>query len=199
MQKFINSAAIKRLFDIALALFGLVVFSPVGLIAAIAIKKEDGGPVFYRQQRWGRGGVKFEALKFRSMVPDADRAAGFRPAGEHDSRITRTGKALRATAMDELPQLLNILRGDMSFVGPRALSIEEIDPAFPGFAERHRLQPGLTGTAQVHASRDATLQEKFQYDLEYVKKRTLWSDISLIFLSFWVTLRGKWESRGKKF
>ena len=125
-------------------------------------------------------------------------SVGVKPARENDVRFTRIGKVLRATALDELPQLINILKGDMSFVGPRALAVGELDASFPGFAERHEGRPGLTGSAQIDASRDAALKEKFRYDLDYIRNRTFWGDLRLIFLSVWITLRGRWESRDKK-
>jgi lipopolysaccharide/colanic/teichoic acid biosynthesis glycosyltransferase len=100
--------------------------------------------------------------------------------------------------MDELPQLINIWKGDMSFVGPRALAVEEVSSSTPGFLERHQIRPGLTGTAQVYASRDISLEEKFSCDLEYIRTQTFWGDLELLFLSLWITLRGKWESRQKK-
>jgi lipopolysaccharide/colanic/teichoic acid biosynthesis glycosyltransferase len=100
--------------------------------------------------------------------------------------------------MDELPQLINIWKGDMSFVGPRALAVEEVDPSVPGFSRRHQIRPGLTGPAQVYAPRDASLQEKFCCDLDYIRNWTLGGDLKLLFLSLAISLRGKWESRDKK-
>jgi len=189
----------KRLFDFLLATFGILAFFPVGLAAAIAVKLGDGGPVFYTQPRWGRNGRKFRAVKFRSMihVPEAD--AEFKPAEEHDARITTVGRFLRNTALDELPQLLNIWRGDMSFVGPRALAVQEIGPHTPGFEERHRVRPGLTGPAQLYAAKDIPLTEKFRYDVDYAATRSFPGDLKLLFMSVWVTLRGKWETRDAKF
>lgn len=192
------SLVFKRAFDICLATIGLFVFFPIGLIFVLSIKREDRGPLFYVQERWGKEGKKFKAYKFRTMVPEADRKWGLKPAEENDFRVTRIGKFLRATAMDELPQLINIWKGDMSFVGPRALAVGEISPSFPNFLERHGVRPGLTGPAQVYAPRDASFEEKFRYDLDYIRTRIFWRDIQLIFLSLWVTLHGKWESREKK-
>ncbi|MGE3340169.1 MAG: sugar transferase, partial [Alphaproteobacteria bacterium] len=150
----------KRAFDVVLAAAGLALSWPIWLAVALAIRLEDGGPVFFRQARYGQHGVPFDALKFRSMVA----TAGSRPAVAalaDDPRVTRVGRVLRKTALDELPQLWNILRGDMSFVGPRALAITEVEAggdgqpvpqtALPGFAERHRVRPGLTGLAQIYA------------------------------------------------
>lgn len=188
----------KRGFDLLLASLGILIFSPSAVLFALLLKSEDGGPIFYFQERWGRGGKKFKAYKFRTMVPEADKTWGLKPAQENDHRVTRIGKFLRATAMDELPQLLNIWKGDMSFVGPRALAVGELNPSVPAFFDRHQIQPGLTGLAQVYAPRDASLEEKFRYDLDYIQNRSFWGDLRLLFLSVWITLRGKWESRGKK-
>jgi len=192
------SPAFKRLFDICLATTGLVVFSPLVFILILAIKWEDNGPVFYVQERWGRGERKFKAYKFRTMVPHADQKWGLKPAQENDERVTKVGKFLRATALDELPQLFNIWKGEMSFVGPRALAVGELHPSVPSFSERHQARPGLTGPAQIYAPRDASFEEKFRYDLDYLQNRTFGRDLKLLFLSLGITLRGKWESREKK-
>jgi lipopolysaccharide/colanic/teichoic acid biosynthesis glycosyltransferase/glycosyltransferase involved in cell wall biosynthesis len=199
----------KRLFDVCLAGLGLLVSAPLWALIAVAIKLEDGGPVFYAQDRVGLHGGRFRGLKFRSMVPEADRRFGPRQAGEHDPRITRVGRLLRATAMDELPQLWNIFRGDMSFVGPRALMPAEIEVRaggeavriedVPGYEERHRVRPGLTGIAQIFADRDIPRRHKFRLDLLYIRKQSFWLDLKLIALSFWITFRGTWERRGPKF
>ncbi|PYM88922.1 MAG: hypothetical protein DME13_00700 [Candidatus Rokuibacteriota bacterium] len=141
--------------------------------------------------------------------PDSDRRFGPRQATAGDARVTRVGRILRATAMDELPQLWNIFRGDMSFVGPRALMPQEIEvngagetvsiDTIPGYQERHRVTPGLTGVAQIYADRDIRRRDKFRYDRLYIGKQTFWLDVRLIMLSFWITFRGKWEHRGQKF
>jgi colanic acid biosynthesis glycosyl transferase WcaI len=198
----------KRSFDIALSGIGLFVSSPMWAVIALAIKLDDAGPIFYMQDRVGRGGRLFKAFKFRSMIPNADATFGPLQAQASDVRITRVGRFLRATAMDELPQLWNIFRGDMSFVGPRALRQGEVEihyagssdvEACPGFAERHRVQPGLTGLAQVYARRDLPRRQKFKLDLLYVKRRSFWLDVKLVVISFWISFRGKWEHSGKKF
>jgi lipopolysaccharide/colanic/teichoic acid biosynthesis glycosyltransferase len=125
-----------------------------------------------------------------------------------DSRITRVGRVMRATAMDELPQLWNIFRGDMSFVGPRALRPGEIEvdggspvplEAVPGYADRILVRPGLTGVAQVYAPRDISRRSKFRYDRLYIRRRSFGLDVRLILLSFWISFRGTWESRGRKY
>jgi lipopolysaccharide/colanic/teichoic acid biosynthesis glycosyltransferase len=189
---------VKRLFDFFLAAIGIIFFSPIALISALMIKIEDGGPPLYVQERWGKGGKKFKAYKFRTMTPDADKKFGLRPAQENDVRVTQVGRFLRATAMDELPQLINILKGDMSFVGPRALAVRELDPSMPGFLQRHQIRPGLTGPAQIHAPRSVSLKEKFDYDFSYIETRTFLGDLGLLSASLWITARGKWESRQKK-
>jgi lipopolysaccharide/colanic/teichoic acid biosynthesis glycosyltransferase len=200
---------IKRAFDVMLSGAGLLVSAPVWAVAALLIKLEDGGPVFYRQDRVGAGGRTFSVLKFRSMVPDAERNSGPLQALVDDPRVTRVGRLLRATAMDELPQLVNILRGDMSFVGPRALRPGEIDAdrpgkvvaleAIDGYHARSVVQPGLTGIAQIYAPRDVARRQKFRYDLVYIKRRSFWLDLRLIMLSFWISFRGTWEHRERKF
>jgi lipopolysaccharide/colanic/teichoic acid biosynthesis glycosyltransferase len=194
----------KRLFDIVVAGTGLMVLAPVSALIALAIKIEDGGPVFYTQERVGRHCRVFTAYKFRSMVVDAERATGAVQAREGDPRITRVGRVLRATAFDELPQLWNIVRGDMSVVGPRPLRPGEADTtadgahlplsAIPGYEARHRVRPGLTGIAQVYAPRDLPRTGKFRYDLLYQRKAGFCLDLRLILQSFWITARGRWET-----
>jgi lipopolysaccharide/colanic/teichoic acid biosynthesis glycosyltransferase len=199
----------KRVFDVLLSGVGLLLALPLGAIIALAVKLGDGGPVFFVQERVGKGGRPFKGYKFRSMVPDADRKLGTVQAEEEDPRVTPVGKLLRKTAMDELPQLWNIFRGDMSFVGPRALAPREVEirgdgrsvslEEIPGFGERHRVTPGLTGIAQIFAPRDIPRRQKFRYDRLYVRKQSFWLDIKLILISFWITFRGTWEVRGEKF
>lgn len=199
----------KRALDVTLSGVGLIASAPLWAVIATLIKLEDGGPVFYRQQRSGRNGVPFDVHKFRSMIPDAEAHVGAVQATEHDPRVTRVGRLLRATAMDELPQLWNIFRGDMSFTGPRALRPGEIEVRgrgivekledVPGFSERSSVRPGLTGIAQIYAPRDISRRWKFRYDLVYVRRQSFWLDVRLILLSFWITFRGNWEVRGEKF
>jgi lipopolysaccharide/colanic/teichoic acid biosynthesis glycosyltransferase len=199
---------IKRAFDIIVSAAGLIVFAPAAMVIAAAIKLEDGGPVFFTQERVGRDCAVFHAFKFRSMVVDAERLTGAVQATANDPRVTRVGRVLRATAFDELPQLLNILRGDMSVVGPRPLRPGEADTtaagaplplsAIPGYERRHRVRPGLTGIAQVHAPRDLPRNGKFRYDLLYQRKAGFCLDLMLIAQSFWITARGRWEDRGPK-
>jgi len=203
------SRALKRGLDIALSGTGLVLSAPFWPIIAAAIKIDSRGPVFYGQSRVGEAGRHFKVWKFRSMIADAERDHGPLQADANDPRITRVGRMLRATAMDELPQLWNIFRGDMSVVGPRALRPEEIEvdgggasvplEAVPGFEQRCTVPPGLTGIAQIYAPRDVSRRQKFRFDLLYIRRRSLRLDVRLILLSFWITLRGAWEAREKKF
>jgi len=205
----IAQALAKRGFDIALSGIGLLLSLPVWVLAAVAIKLEDAGPVFYRQPRVGLGGRVFQVLKFRSMIPDAEARVGALQATEGDPRITRVGRWMRATAADELPQLISIFVGDMSFVGPRALRPGEIEVSaggehmkledVPGFAMRCQVRPGLTGVAQIYAPRDLPRRHKFRYDRVYIRRQSFGLDVRLVAVSFWITFRGAWEVRGKKF
>ena len=203
----IARSATKRAFDIAFSSAGLIVTLPLSLLAALAIKADSPGPVFYAQERSGLRGARFKAWKFRSMVVDADRD-GARQAVAGDARITRAGRILRATALDEVPQLWNILRGDMSVVGPRALRPGEIEvssrdgvaeplEAVPGFEIRSAVRPGLTGIAQIYARRDLPRRQKFRYDRLYLRRQSAWLDLLLVLQSLTITLLGSWERRGR--
>jgi len=199
---------LKRPFDIALSSLGILLSSPLWMLISLLVWIQDRGPIFYKQERVGKDGRIFKAFKFRSMIKDAEKGRGAVQAVAHDPRVTKVGRILRATAMDELPQLLNILKGDMSFVGPRALrpheqevhgnpdhrAIEDI----PGYQARHAVRPGLTGLTQVYLPGDTPRRKKFRYDLLYIRRRSFWLDLKLIVLSFWITFRGKWESREDK-
>lgn len=204
-----GARCVKRALDVFLSGLGLVLSGPLWAVIGLVIRLEDGGPVFYSQERVGKGGCRFRSWKFRSMVPDSDGKFGPLQASENDQRVTLVGRVLRAAALDELPQLWNIFTGDMSFVGPRALLPAEIEvngkrelvpiEQVPGYWERHSVRPGLTGMAQVYAPRDVPRRHKFKYDLIYIQNQSFWLDLKLIALSFWITFRGKWESRSKKF
>ena len=201
---------LKRPFDIFLSLIGLMVSLPLWLLVGVAIWIDDRGPIFYFQKRVGRGGLHFYAYKFRTMVPESDKLFGPLQAMDDDHRITKVGKILRITAMDELPQLINILKGEMSFVGPRALLPAEIETGnhssesavplqdIPGFWKRQSIRPGLTGLAQIYAVRNIARKQKFRLDLLYIGKESIWLDIKLIFISFWITFNGKWEAKRKR-
>ncbi len=200
---------LKRPFDVFLSGMGLILSMPLWALIALAIRLEGRGTVFYAQERVGKGGSKFWNRKFRTMMPDADEKFGPLQAKDNDPRVTKVGRLLRATAMDELPQLWNILKGDMSFVGPRALLPQEIEvngngelvplDQIAGYEQRHHVRPGLTGLAQVYAPRDIARRQKFRYDLLYVRRQHFFLDLKLIGLSFWISFRAKWEDRIRKF
>jgi len=204
----VRESLLKRPLDIVLSTLMVILSLPVSLLIALAIKLEDGGPIFYRQERWGRGGTRFSAYKFRTMVANSDQEFGIKQARENDPRISKVGLILRAMGLDELPQLLNIFLGEMSFVGPRSLAVGEIVKDengnvvqyedIPGFWERLSVRPGLTGLATIYIRKDIPPRHKFRYDLLYIRKQSFWLDVRLIFLSFWISFRGKWETRGQK-
>ena len=176
---------VKRCMDIAVSLAGIVIASPVMLAIAIAIKLWDRGPIFYRQKRQTRDGREFDILKFRSMIVDSEKN-GARLARTHDDRITPVGRILRRSHFDELPQLFNILKGDMSFVGPRPerkVITEEYTREIPEFPYRLKVKAGLTGYAQVYGQYNTVPYDKLKLDLTYITKYTFWLDIKLIFLT----------------
>lgn len=205
---FISDYPLKRTFDFVFASLALFLSLPLWLVFGLVIKLEDGGPILYRQKRWGRDKRPIDVYKFRTMIVDADKKFGSVQAQENDPRITKVGRFFRATSLDEMPQILSIWKGDMSWVGPRALPMNEVqvkeenghipDEAIPGFDIRCKVRPGLTGLAQIYAPRDVPRRHKFRYDLIYVQKQSFWLDLKLIALSFLITFRGKWEHRGRK-
>ena len=176
----------KRAFDAALAGLGLVLSAPLWAILSIMIKLEDGGPVFFRQQRVGLKGRVFEVLKFRSMRPDAEKATGAVWAQRGDPRVTPIGRFLRRTRLDEVPQLWNVLRGDMSFVGPRPERPEfvvELTGQIPFYGQRHVVRPGLTGWAQVRHNYGSSVEDsmqKLQFDLYYIKNLSIAFDLFIM-------------------
>jgi len=200
--------ALKRPLEAVVALLGLLCLLPVSLVVALAVWLEDRGPVFVRQVRVGRFGIPFGVIKFRTMHQQRPSSV-HRQATADDSRITRVGRFLRATALDEVPQLLNVLRGQMSFVGPRALLPQEIevDPQsraryhrieeVPNYHVRTSVRPGLAGLAQVYAPRDISRQKKFKYDALYVRKMSLWLDLRLFAVSIFISIAGRWPRRGR--
>ena len=174
----------KRGLDIVASVCGLLICSPIFLAAAVAIKIQDGGPVFYRQKRLTLGGKPFYLTKFRSMVVNAESATGAVLAGKSDSRITKVGAFLRATRIDELPQLLNILNGDMTLVGPRPERPEfyqKYCAEYPEFAYRLRAKAGLTGYAQLYGKYNTTFADKALLDMYYIQKASFLWDLQLIF------------------
>jgi len=176
----------KRTMDIVLCSIAMLFAAPVMLVVAAAIKLEDGGPVFFRQKRLTRNGVEFEILKFRSMIVDAEKYAGAVLAAGDDPRITKVGKVIRATRLDELPQLLNILKGDMSIVGPRPerkCFAEEFYKDMPEFAYRLKVRGGLTGYAQIYGKYNTSAYDKLRLDMMYIENYSLLMDIKLIILT----------------
>ncbi len=174
----------KRVLDIVASVCGLIICSPIFLAVAIAIKIQDGGPVFYRQKRLTLNGKPFYLTKFRSMVVNAESATGAVLAGKSDSRITKVGAFLRATRIDELPQLLNILNGDMTLVGPRPERPEfyqKYCAEYPEFAYRLRAKAGLTGYAQLYGKYNTTFADKALLDMYYIQKASFLWDLQLIF------------------
>lgn len=185
----------KRLIDILGAGFGLIILSPIFLIVAIAIKVEDSkGSVLFSQKRVGQYGKKFNMYKFRSMVSNAEELkaklmeqnemSGPMFKMKHDPRITKVGKFIRKTSIDELPQLINILKGEMSLVGPRPSLPKEVDKFEPWMLERLEVKPGLTCYWQVMGRNDIDFEDWMKLDIKYVHDRNLWLDIKLIFKTF---------------
>lgn len=183
---------IKRFLDVLLSTIALIIFSPLFLLTAIFIKIEDGGPVFYKQDRCTIGGKKFSILKFRSMIVDAEKDGRPHPAGEKDNRITKVGNVIRATRIDELPQLINILIGDMSIVGPRPERIEHVEKytdEIPEFTYRSKVKGGLTGYAQVYGKYNTTALDKLKLDLIYIMNYSLLLDLQIIFETIKILFR----------
>ncbi len=179
---------IKRFFDVVLCSIASVVLSPLMLIIAIAIKLEDHGPVFYKQARVTRDGKVFDILKFRSMVEDAEQ----RPATDDDDRITKVGHVIRATRVDELPQLFNIIKGDMSIVGPRPERIEHVQKyteAIPEFEFRSKVKGGLTGYAQIYGKYNTSAYDKIKLDLMYIENYSLLLDLKLILMTIRIVFK----------
>ena len=188
----IRARITKRLFDVSVSAVGLIVLSPVLILCALLIKLEDGGQIFFMQRRMGRGNQFFDIFKFRSMREDSADTEGNRSASKDDDRITRIGGFMRRTSLDELPQLLNVLKGDMSIVGPRphALGSKAGQKMFwqvdRKYWQRHCLRPGITGLAQIRGFRGATdterdLSDRLHSDLEYVSHWSLMGDVKIIF------------------
>jgi exopolysaccharide biosynthesis polyprenyl glycosylphosphotransferase len=179
--------AAKRLFDVALSSVALVFLSPLFGLIALAIRLEDGGSIFYRQVRMGLDGIPFEMLKFRSMRADAERESGPVFASRDDERRTRIGRLIRAWSLDELPQLWNVLRGDMSVVGPRPERpefVRRFREEFPHYMLRHKVRSGITGWAQVHGWRGNTsIQMRIEHDLYYIENWSFGLDVRILFMT----------------
>lgn len=178
----------KRLMDIAISSVMLVLLLPLLALIALLVKLESRGPVLYRQERAGKDGQPFGLLKFRSMVVDAEHMGLSYEVARNDERITRVGRVLREWGLDELPQLVNVLRGEMSLVGPRAARPEQVELFTP--LERHRLKmkPGVTGWALVNGRNLIDWRRRIQLDLWYVEHWSLWLDVRILLKTLWVVL-----------
>lgn len=189
----------RRLFDIGIASIGLVVFSPLLATIGLLIKLESPGPVFFRQKRAGKGGRLFEVIKFRSMrvaepgeqtVPDVESIETFKfKPPSFERRVTTIGRVIRACSLDEMPNLLNVIKGDMHLVGPRPDEPELVAQYRPEYMARFKVKPGITGLAQINGRTDLTYQEIMAYDLDYVTEHPFSRDIRIMLRSLGVVLR----------
>ncbi len=182
----ITQRILKRTLDIVLCLIAMIIAAPIMVVIAIAIKLEDGGPVFYKQKRATIGGKEFDILKFRSMIVDAEKGGFSIPATGKDPRITKVGNVIRACRVDELPQILNILKGDMSIVGPRPERLEHVQKygeEVPEFIYRLKVKGGLTGYAQIYGKYNTTPYDKLRLDLMYIENYSILLDIKLILMT----------------
>ncbi|GAW94055.1 sugar transferase [Calderihabitans maritimus] len=174
----------KRLLDVALSAVGLVLASPIMLLISLAVKLDSPGPVFYTQERISYRGQTFKLIKFRTMIKDAEKHSGPVLAAENDPRITRVGKFLRATRLDELPQLINVLKGEMSLVGPRPerpYFVQQFEKEIPEYSYRHIVKSGITGLAQVAGKYSTSPKDKLRFDLLYARKASLLLDLQILF------------------
>ena len=188
------NAVIKRLIDILVSSVALLLFLPLIIVIIILIRMESKGPVLFEQERVGEDGRIFLLYKFRSMAKDAEKYTGPVMAKSDDKRITKLGRILRKTRFDEIPQLVNVLKGDMSLVGPRPerpFFVERFKREIPGYVQRLQVRPGVTGLAQVHSTYDISPRSKLRYDLLYVRKHSLFLDLEIILRTIWVILRRK--------
>jgi lipopolysaccharide/colanic/teichoic acid biosynthesis glycosyltransferase len=181
---------VKRTLDIVLSLCGLLVLSPLFAIVAVLVKLDSPGPVFFLQDRLGRNGKPFRIVKFRTMVKNAENLGeGLRVSTADDPRITRVGRILRQTSLDELPQLINVLKGDMSLVGPRPPATYHPYNGYAAYPEwakkRFEMRPGITGLAQVMARNSVSWDERIRLDVDYVEGFSLWKDVKML----WDTVR----------
>lgn len=184
--------SIKRLMDLMLSLIGLFITLPIILVVSLFIKIESSGPVFFYQERVGYKGRTFQIIKLRSMKIDAEKN-GPQWASKNDNRVTKIGSFIRKTRIDELPQFINVIKGDMSLIGPRPerpVFTEQFNKEIPGFINRLAVKPGLTGWAQVNGGYEISPKEKLNYDLEYISKANIWLDIKIVLLTVKVIVTG---------
>ena len=193
----IKNSPQKRTMDILISLISLLVAAPLWLFVSFLIWWEDPGPLFFVKNSVGRGGVNFKQLKFRSMIIDAEKETGPISGYENDERVLFFGKLLRKTALDELPQLVNILLGDMSYVGPRpqrTVLVNGYLQQMPEYAHRHLVRPGLAGLAQVVDKYDISPKEKLTWDMIYIDHASIWLDIKLVVAAFYLVFALRWQS-----
>jgi lipopolysaccharide/colanic/teichoic acid biosynthesis glycosyltransferase len=192
-----GDSSAKRALDLVVGATALALSTPFWIAIGTAIVLEDGWPILYPQRRVGRGGRVFTVYKFRSMIREAEKHTGPVLAATDDPRITQVGRLLRKMALDEIPQLFSIFKGDMSWVGPRPERPEfvaELARTIPGYGGRHAIRPGLTGLAQVYGRYHTDPAEKLKYDLHYAEHRTVLVDFRLFIRSWLITFRAKWDA-----
>lgn len=178
----------KRVLDLVLTIPALVVLSPVMLMVTMLVRIRLGAPVLFRQLRPGQFGIPFTVFKFRTMIDECDKNGKLRPDCE---RLTEFGRRLRRTSLDELPELFNILKGDMSLVGPRPLLMQYLERYTPAQARRHEVRPGITGWVQVKGRNALTWEQKFILDIWYVDNYSIWLDMRILWLTLWKVLNRK--------
>ncbi|MCG8286142.1 sugar transferase [Acinetobacter pittii] len=176
----------KRLIDIVISLIALIILSPIFILIAYKVSKNLGSPIFFLQERPGKNGKIFKMIKFRSMKDGVDKDGNILPDEE---RITPFGQKLRSTTLDEMPQLINVLKGDMSIVGPRPQLADFMQHYTPRQMRRHEVRPGMTGLAQVNGRNNLSWEEKFELDVEYVEKHNIWLDFKIMFKTVLVILK----------
>ena len=186
---------LKRVFDFICSGIGLAVISPLLLIISILVKTSSEGPIFFLQERLGKKGKVFKIIKFRTMVVNAEKiGSGIRVSGKNDNRITKIGRLLRSTSMDELPQLINVLKGEMSLVGPRPPVTYHPYKGYDNYPEwakpRFEMRPGMTGLVQISTRSKATWDERMKIDLEYIEKFSVIFDIKILFATVKTVLDG---------
>lgn len=185
-------SVVKRTFELFFSIALLLFTLPVLVLTAIAIKLESKGPIFYTQERVGLNGCRIFIIKLRSMHIDAEKN-GPQWAAKNDPRVTRVGRFIRKTRIDEVPQLINVIKGDMSLIGPRPerdVFTEKFAKEIPGFKKRLSVKPGLTGWAQVNGGYDSTPAEKFDLDMYYIQRQSLALDLRILYRTVWVVLSG---------
>jgi lipopolysaccharide/colanic/teichoic acid biosynthesis glycosyltransferase len=181
-----NQQSRKRVFDLTVTIIGLILLSPLLLLLAIAVRAKLGAPVYFRQRRPGQFGKPFTLIKFRTMTEARNTNGEYLP---DSMRLTPFGRFLRSTSLDELPELVNVLKGELSLVGPRPLLMHYLDWYTPEQMRRHDVKPGITGWAQINGRNELTWDEKFALDLWYIKHQSLWLDIKIIGLTVVKALR----------